>query len=518
MGKKIDYSRILKITRVILIAIPVIILVFILNKRLAPFGILEDVYSFKKEGIFISKIFPSSNVENIEKNTETGEIYQRVKEDPVYFEVALPFAAKLVDVEMEYYNPEAPIFQLGVRQKSEEEGKEEYFIEPVENKIIERSGWFRFEDQKRGIIFLQKPQIKEENSQEDTSLDTMVENTNSQVITPPYASFDEFLKNIPSDKIIGQYLYDFHQHLYVKDYQPSNSVIMFDTVLRGRHEISTYVEDENLDFTFFYQERTPWELSEAEDFKVKIYKGDQFITQFAQSDFTKKEDVVLGKERFLRIFLENPTRGFYNLKIDIDPNLIINKFYTYQHLFGFKDGLFLDDPGRSSQFFVNSPNIRFKTDHETGLQAVAINDQKLNIDRLHAVFSSNIFEESQDIEQNDLQNSLQSDFKKVVIPKDDLIMSYNGFATLESEDLQKLILNTVVLDNYPLNDYQDFDFIVSKYYEPIEAVKGWKSFKKTFWIEDLIVKDNKLRFLISIPGASRYENVKIGQIKVKFIK
>ncbi|EKD90274.1 MAG: hypothetical protein ACD_31C00050G0003, partial [uncultured bacterium] len=418
MGKKIDYSRILKITRVILIAIPVIILVFILNKRLVFWGVLGETYSFKKPGVIISSIFPPANVENIEKNIIKNEYYQQILKSPVYFRVEVPFDAKLIDLEMEYQNPSTPIFELGVK-KGNVAGSD-YFNETIENKIIEKSSFFRTDDLEKGVIFLQKP--IETYTEDETGV--MKKN-----ITYPYNSFDEFIENIPDDKSIGFYQYDLSTHYLVKNYQSSDTVFMFDKAIRGEHEIVTYVDDENLDFTFFYQERNPWELTEAEDFRVKVYQGDQFVAQFDQATYIPKENLILGKERSLRVFLEKPPRGIYHLKIETDADVIINKFYTYQQLFGFKEQVFLNDPNQSSKFFVTSNTLSFKTDHETGFQTIKANEREQKIEALHNFVSFVVDENIQEVN----------------IPINDVIFRFRGIATLDSETYQKLTSNYIDL-------------------------------------------------------------------------
>lgn len=532
--KNLNHSKILRITRALLISIPIAIIILALDKQYAfsrtvenkitpvfssvsSFAVREptnlftiavqdfnkeekrnailpkriynffnrdikEVYDFKRPSTVISTLFPENNLDDIAKDVETEKFYQGIIRDPVFFNVELPKKNKFkfVDLEINYKNSESPIFQLGVQSNT---GENQFILEPIENKIIENSDWKRIDDRREGVILLQKQEENLADIQEGI-----------------YTNFDEFINYFPLEKNIASYNYDIFKNYKIKDYQPSDNVILFNKALRGAHEIVTYVDNENLNYLFFYNSRSK-RKNTTENFTVDVYQNNQLIKSFSASDNDSGQNVLESNDKFLQVFLQNPPRGIYSLKIDATSNTRINMFYTQQKIFGFKEKITLDDQNETSHFYINSPSLSFKTNHQSGLQTVVINGGKLEISKLFGYFQS---EESNTIFD-------------VTIPKSDLTLKFDGIATENLYDNKKLVPNIILLDDYINTGGRQFDYILSKYYEPTIAEKhDWKNVKKSFNLKDLLIKDNKIKFILSIPGVQNYKSVKISQIKVTF--
>lgn len=506
---KISNRKILKFCKLLIVIVPIIILFFVINKRFVPFGVLSETYPEKKNPVIISKLVPPQNVDDLEKNFKTKKTYQRIIKDHAYFNVNLPFNAKKVEVEMEYQNPEAPIVQLGVQKELNQ--TEQFLIEPLENRILENintNDWFRIDDQENQVIFLQKlpdlPKDSEEmnnNGQEEQNnqdgVDEKDKEEKSKKGEPLYKSFDEFIYNIPTDKVIALYQYDLYQNYGIKDYTPSLELFTFNKTIRGSHNIITYIENENLDFTFNCQKRS--ESKKPLSVKINVSHGNEEVAEFSNEDSLEQAQI--------HVFIPNARRGLYGLAIEADSNTQISEIRTYQKLFAFKDKIVLDNADQSTQFRINSFMLSFKTDHEEGKQTITLNGKNLRINELHRYFSL-----------PDYKNL----YKEVTIPKGDLSIEYNGLASIQREgvdELNPLPINSVSLENYPNIDNQPFDFIIAKLYAPAQTQEdGWKIAKRTFYTDDVLVADGKIKFLISIPGLQNYENVKISRIKVTLRK
>lgn len=128
----------------------IIIFLFLLNKYLVPAGKLRISYDFSNKPQMISELSPLGRVTPREKNLETGEVFQRMKGEPVYFTVKVPRSFDQAEVTIFYQNPSQKILELGLQKSTEW-----YFeLKPIENKFIDESLWPRLEE--KNIILLQK--------------------------------------------------------------------------------------------------------------------------------------------------------------------------------------------------------------------------------------------------------------------------------------------------------------------------------------------------------------------------
>lgn len=481
---QINNRRFLIITRVFLCAIPALILLFVLNQRFVPFGKITETYNFKKPGVIISALSPKSHVETTEKNLKTKEYYQRVIEDPVYFDVTLPFAANFIDLDIKYQNPNAPLVQLGIITK-EKAGK--FVIEPIENKYVENSDWIKEEIPEKGIIFLQKPVVLK-------GLDNKKEQGE-------YANFADFEMNFPKDRNVAFYQIDPTPYYEIDNYQPLTSEAVWEKTLRGSHELVVYIDNEDLDFTFYYQKRN--DTKADDNFNIQLLKNDEIIQEWTD----EKEALTKSSEggKSLQVLSKNLPAGIYDLRINAGSNTQIKKIDTKQKYWGFKDHLLLDNPAESLLFYSNSVGLAFKADHSSGLQTINIDKEELEIDALHKNFGS---------------KPKQGLYQEVFIPRDDILVKFLNIITFKPEDLDRLIPSPKAIDLEQISPLAPvtFDFIVAKYYVPLQETNGWKTFKKTLTIDDLFVKDNKIQFMLSAPGVKNYQGFKISQIKVTLRK
>lgn len=482
---QINNRRFLIITRVFLSAIPVLILFFVLNQRFVPFGRITEIYNFKKPGVIISALSPKSHVEEAEKSINTKKYYQRVIQDPVYFAVTKPFAANFIDLAIEYQNPNAPIVQLGIQEQ--DAGKNKLVIEPIENKFIENSDWIKEEIPEKGIIFLQKP--------------IMLKDSDNKKEQGEYANFADFENHFPKDRNVAFYQIDPTPYYKVDNYQPLTSETVWEKTLRGSHEIVTYIDNEDLDFTFFYQKRNAEKA--ADGFTVQLLKNDEIIQEWTG----EKEELTKSSEsgKSLQVLSENLSLGWYNLRINTGPDTQIKKIATKQKYWGFRNHLLLDNPEESLLIYSNSVGLVFKADHSSGLQTITVDKEELKINTLHKYFGG---------------KPKQGLYQEAFVPQGDLLVEFSGIITFKPDDLDKLTLSPKAMDLEQISPLEQvpFNFIVSKYYVSLQETNGWKVINETLKIDDLLVQNNHIQFMLSIPGVKNYQGFKISQIKVTLRK
>lgn len=140
-------NKILKLIKVIIIAIPVVILFWLASKQLALGGKMEVVYNLKTPSPFISPLRPEDRVGKISKD-ETGNYWQAIIDDPIYFNLIVPQKFDQATVQIIYQNKNLPIFQIGA---ATDLANWQYAIKPLENKILDQLTWLQI---KSGEIVL----------------------------------------------------------------------------------------------------------------------------------------------------------------------------------------------------------------------------------------------------------------------------------------------------------------------------------------------------------------------------
>ncbi len=101
-----------KIIRIILIAIPILVFVWLLDKNFVFSGHLESVYNFEKNNPIISILKPAGRALGVERD-ESGDYSQAIIIDPVYFDLYLPTKFKKAKLIFTYKAPEKQKIKVG---------------------------------------------------------------------------------------------------------------------------------------------------------------------------------------------------------------------------------------------------------------------------------------------------------------------------------------------------------------------------------------------------------------------
>lgn len=504
-------DQFIKIARFILILIPIILFGWLFDRYFVPSGKLEVVYDFKKDSPFISSFHPEARVEDIEKNISRNFYYQRIKEEPVYFEVKTPRYFQKATVTLEYQNPEQPIFELGI-QKSKDEW--DFLLRPLENKFIDNSDWFRLEDKEKGIIFLQRSKIVEEGNTSQQAGEEELE----EVREKEYQSIDDFLSNLPDDRGIATYRIDLAPYYKLKDYQKSSQGLIIEKSLRGSLTLFTYIKEEPLNFTFYYQDIN--RKIGPDRFNISVYYGGRKIYQDSQPDDGNIYPNGQGSElKNFKVEFPDLPEGSYQLELDLSDDLVIRKIETKQHLLVFKQKIFLVDNKEyieslpdikeiPAQLYSDANRFSFQAFHPNGLQTIKVDNTDVILEEEMKPYHLDLATTLENEEEKDLPLKL----KKIYSPRNDVIINANGYFSFTPDSF--FLPESKITPLRENISFKDIDFLIAADYSSPSQNKYWTQVLQSFDLQYVYYEDKTLRFILSAPGLGNRDNIKINKIKV----
>lgn len=158
--------------------IPLLLIAWLFEQNFCFTGKKILTYDFKKTNPFISHLEPWERLSSI---SEDGKNYfQEMRGDMVYFTVKKNGDFDKISVIVEYQNPKAQLFDLGLRINK----KEAYLKLPLEAKILDSLPWERTTDND-GVLYQKEKK---------------------------YPSLKEFLEKFPKDKKVVVYNFDLKKY------------------------------------------------------------------------------------------------------------------------------------------------------------------------------------------------------------------------------------------------------------------------------------------------------------------
>lgn len=106
-----------KVTRFILIVIPILILGWLTFKKIVPAGKMEATYDMRRETPFISKLYPKDRVSEAIRGVD-GDYYRILQAEPVYFDLKPNTQFEKVSVTIKY-RAEMPLKIGGLLNKKD---------------------------------------------------------------------------------------------------------------------------------------------------------------------------------------------------------------------------------------------------------------------------------------------------------------------------------------------------------------------------------------------------------------
>lgn len=349
-----------------------------------------------------------------------------------------------------------------------------------------------------------------------------------------FENIDDFLKNasqVAARQKIATFDFDLLPYLKIEDYNPwhgqgRNSTLpikgVFDKTLRGKHQILTYIKNEPLDFTFYFQDLN--RKKGPDHFHIFLKQGNKVLARYiSRDDGNTSKNYKKSQEKKLEVKKENLPEGLYQLVLDINSDLIINKIETKQKLFAFENSLQLFDSDQNLEFYTNATNINFSALHKEGLnQKIKIELQKTTS---HSDIEKNIRDETNQQPQTIKIKKLQPyqtnlfGINKINIQKNDIQINFDGVAAMNLESLEKLNFKNIksLTNSGILNNPEAVDYILTTAYQPPKQISElWKRQEAEFDLTKLGLTSlkPKLSLLLQIPGFDRNR----GDIKLRKIK
>ncbi len=474
------FKKLYKVTRIIIIILPFIILGFLIKKDLVLSGHLEFVYDFSEDSPVITNLFPANRMSETYQIKNTENFWQQIQQEPVYFETRLPQKFDTAEVEIIYKNNSQPLVQVGLRTLGSNDWS--YDFKPLENQLLDDLDWFKIEDSRGSIWQKQKK----------------------------YLSWDQFFDQIKSINNLASYNYDLDRKFLIPGYKATDSISQINRTIRGAHSFYTYIKNEALDFTFTIQDINRKDGPDPLTINVYNDQGNKIFAKEISDDGLISKFDVASEKRDVSLKILGLSEGVYRIELDCEDEIFFRQIKTKQQYITFINKLYLADSTEYADGFVDLnyspitiystvPRLGLASAHPKGLQTVGLgSNQSIRLSEEH----KNYF-----VTPQNLPTYIYS-------TRNDLKIFGRGLMAFS----KKMYFNPEI---YNLRDFSitpDIDYLVSEYKSPKEA-NSWKINTVKFNLENAEIQNRKLRFAISIPELnSSNENLDLKQIKVTLDK
>ena len=475
------FNNLYKISRVVIIILPFIILGWLIKKDLVLSGHLEFVYDFSQDSPAITNLFPANRLSAVNFVKDSNQYWQQINQEPVYFEARLPQKFDTATVEVVYQNQNQPLIQLGLRTLGE--GDWNYDFKALENQLLDELDWFKISDEQGTIWQKQKK----------------------------YLNREQFMVAVPGLKNLAAYDYQLDRKFFLPNYRPSTEERVLTKALRGSHSFYTYLKNETLDFTFIVQDIN--RTLGPDMFSVEVYNEDNKKVYDARlkDDGTVNNFDGATVKRDLAVKVAGLPEGVYRLELKAEDDIFIREIRTKQQYLTFINRLYLSDNPEYQDGFLdlnyqptavysNIPRLGFYTSHPQGLQTIGVNNkQSVELKSTH----QNYFITAQSLPAY------------IYSPKNDLKIFGRGLMAFS----QGMFFNPEIYSLRDLTLTPDIENIISAYQTPQAVGNNWKKGRVVFDLQNAQIINRKLRFGISAPEMNSASDViPLKSIKVIFDK
>lgn len=448
--------------RIVLIIISVLILGWVVDRNFVLTKPLEIVYDFSQDNAFISFLKPESRVSEIKE--ADGEFYQTMTSEPAYFELNLPLSFfKTAEIILDYDNLNQEVVELGL-----EIGEGNYYLKPLENKVLDNLDWNRICNEE--ICLWQRGKQHED--------------------------INSFLDNLPSLDKVGVYHYDIDEPYLIDNYESQVEYQELNYSLRGSHTFYTYLKDEVADFIFTLEDMN--RSKGGDEIKVNLYdeNNNLLFSDKMVDDGNPEGNEVVAIPRKLNFQTPELPEGVYRMEVVANDDVFIRQIRTKQQYIVFINKVYLGDtvdssfsPDKDVELLTNSKQIKAVVPHSEGFQILKIGGEELNLNEAYKQYSY----------IND-KNEIS-----VYIPKGDVLLQSDDLWSFDKHNFFDPRIRRVTTNR----DLEGLDFIIAKY-QPM----GKK--QTQFNLYNVIRENGKIKFIISAPGLDVEGNeIDVNKIKIE---
>jgi hypothetical protein len=320
--------------------------------------------------------------------------------------------------------------------------------------------------------------------------------------TPTYSSVNEFLMNLPEDKVVGTLGYDLADSdstsITMPNYQPAKQDTVINTPLRGETTMYAYLQNEPFHLTVTKQDLN-W-YADPDVVNIKVYKDNDVVaTGIINDDGNATNNHKVGAPQSVTI--NNPKgnaeNGVYKIVIDASDDSVVTRIQTNLHKLVFAGPIYpVENSGvyggvatgtSPTTLYTDAPTVEAQTYH-SATQTVQVGGQSLAISSADAQPTVSAATEATD-----------SALVPVVVPQSDAVINGVGYFSFTPDEF----FAPTPYKTLNINDSTDLglvDYIITNYQPPVQLGGGWESQTLNFNLNSAVTQKGKLSWLISAPG------------------
>lgn len=327
---------------------------------------------------------------------------------------------------------------------------------------------------------------------------------------PPFATVDDFLRNLPDAERTLQFNYDLAPHAKIRGYQPAAKPRVFSTSLRGSHTLLTYL-GRGEELSFAVTARNLNRLAGRDQLGLEVSTRHRQVFE-SPAQYLGEETPTSQPSKPTTLTAERTglPEGFYFVRIKAADELLIERIETRQRVFLFLNkfslaenaiyqGALGDKRLGPTTVYTDSEYLTAEARSDHGLQTVTVGSASLDLIDTETVY-----------EKVGLTGVTQ-----LISPKNELILRGDRYFALSPEQFDFLPHFPEIGDTTKVDDY---DFVFARY--PQNRIeKGWTVAQQTFRKPELHFFEKELRFLLEAPGLrEELRQLKIKEVRVELSK
>ncbi len=407
-------------------------------------------------GGMIGNLTPRDRLER-NKNEEI-----RVIGNPVYFNLRTPREYDQANLRLEYKNQGNEKIEMGVLV---DEKIWRHELKPLENKTLNKLSGSWHSTREGETLLLQKEK--------------------------KYHSVQNFLNNLPEKNKIALYNYNLETDFVLDNYEATTTVQKIDTPLRGDFQIFTYLRDEDLNFSFDFEDLNQNTDSDELDLNL-FYRGELIARRHLDDDGNKKDNYKVGDPGQVELTEAGLPEGLYKIELRANDDIITKKIETSQKLLSFSHKLRLKESnGSEIKIYTDSSEIQAKVINPASLQEIGLknitvgtSEEKFKITETYKQFSQ----------------ELKPGIYELNLEKGGIILTGDGVFSFSRE----AFLNPAYKKVKPGLEEKGVKYILANYKKP-KKNEEWKRAEVSFDLDRAYREGDKYGFILSIPGLKAEE-------------
>lgn len=460
--------------QLIFVAIPIVLFGWLATQWMVPSGVFFVSHEVGDSSAFIDSLKPNQRVLPVE--SMNGESRQAIVDDPVFFFLHPHRSFEQIDLEVWFQNDQLPLIEIGGLTSTQ---PERYTLKPLHNNVIDQSDWHRIDA--AGMVLLQREQ--------------------------KYENLEDFYTNPPARERVATYRAELSTPYRMSGYAPKSVAQTIEASLRGHHEFKTYIKDENLRFTFEYQDMNRDEGPDAFQALVFNEEGLPVAEARAADDGNDSDDQqATGLER-AELNVGGLDEGVYKVVINTTRDVFIRKIHTTQQKLVFLNTIYIgdevgyrEDP-QGATLWTGTEYASMQTRHAGGVQEVQVDGDVLSISEPYEWY----------------ETELGAGVSSIALPAGDVEVVLEGKIALNKN--QYFNPDPVNITAYSSLEDLGVDYVLAQYRSPREE-GDWLVATVSFSSEELFAEeDGTWKISFSTPRIEDIEaEVFIHQINTWFYR